>query len=470
MEGFKDVDHNVEDIMGLEQIADGDQYMEMLMFVTGYICLLAQSYNLILFDNDMSSWFSNKDCRVHSCWQHLCRKEASKIKFLHVLQSWDEDIKDQRRLCVHFNTLFAIKEVYDSIKSDCPSNVRSLLCYGPVHPYPVPIPAMNLKLLRVLDALTVRFYQIPLEIIKLVCLKYLSLNCNIELPASISNLLHLQFLIIHQYVRIIKCGVLSCMPMEIWDMQNLQYLNVQGRDMPTPNSNSNAILDKVYFLAGVGTKSCTREILKRIPNLRSLYISIVRKPYDEDNDSNPLSELANISEELQNLMCLSYAVQQPDMKWEAMVPLSMFPSSLRVLTLGGLGCPWHYMNYIGSMLPNLIALSLEHYAFRGPVWDIELRCFLKLETLIIEDTDLVELRAQDGSLPWLKHLSLRYCYKLKHLDWLCGNSEETPFVATILICDEKSQPDSQLVNRFTVKDIVSWNSVLAANARNGELD
>ncbi|XP_047953188.1 uncharacterized protein LOC125199032 [Salvia hispanica] len=340
-------------------------------------------------------------------------------------------MKDQRRLCAHSTTLFAIKEVYDSIKSDCSSTLRSFLCHGPAHRYPVPIHAMDFKLLRVLNTRNVRFFDIPPEILKLVCLKYLALGCNKELPGSISTLLHLQFLIILRYVHIIKRGVVPYIPMEIWDMKNLQYLEVWDRDLPTPNSNSNAILDRVSDLLGVTTKSCTTEILKRIPNLSCLSLIMMQKPYDEDDDSNSLSGLANISEELQNLKILSIDVVNPDMKWDTMVPLSMFPSSLLTLTLTGLGYPWQYMNEIGSMLPNLGILKLQYYAFQGRKWNIESSCFLKLVDLVIEDTDLVELRAQHGSLPWLKLVSLRYCYKLKHLDWLCGNSEETPVIELV---------------------------------------
>ncbi|XP_047954088.1 putative late blight resistance protein homolog R1A-10 [Salvia hispanica] len=409
----------------LDEVMDGLSTMEY--FVFGILRELSHNYHLLLYDFDTIYWFSNKRCRVHSCWQHLCKKEASRIKFLHVLQSCDEVMEGQRRLCAHSNTLFAIKEVYDSIKSDCSSTVRSLLCLGPDHPYPVPIHAMDFKLLRVLKTRNVRFFDMPPEILKLVCLKYLALTCNKELPASISTLLHLQILIIHRHVAIIKRGALSYMPMEIWDMQNLQYLDVMGRDMPTPNSNSNAILDRVSFLIGVTTKSCSTEILKRIPNLRRLSMIMMQKPYDEDDDCNLLSGLANISEELQNLKVLSIDVLNPDMKWETMLPLSMFPSNLLSLALSGLGYPWQYMNDIGSMLPNLGVLRLEDYAFRGPVWDIESSCFLKLQNLVIEDTDLVELR----SLPWLKLLSLRHCYKLKHLDWLSGNTRETPVIELV---------------------------------------
>ncbi|XP_047956583.1 disease resistance protein RPP8-like [Salvia hispanica] len=391
-------------------------------FLTILVGVLADWYHLLLFDYNLLSWFSNRECRVHSCWQYLCKKEASKIKFLHVLHSYDEVVKDQRRLSTHSNPLFAIKQVYDSIKSDCSSTVRSLLFYGPVHPYPVPIHAMDFKLLRVLNATRVRSYHIPPEILKLVCLKYLGLACNEELPVSISNLIHLQFLIIISYVKIIKRGAQPYMPMEIWDMQNLKFLQVGAGDLPTPNSDSNAILYKVSSILGVSTKSCTVQILKRIPNLSFLSLVSIGKPYDEDDDSNSLSGLANISEELQNLAFLEYNVLYPDMKCTAMVPLSMFPSCLRTLALSGLGHPWHYMNDIGSMLPNLTTVILQAYAFRGPTWDIESSCFTILESLVIEDTDLVEWRAQQGSLPRLKHLSLRYCYKLKHLHLIRDSS------------------------------------------------
>ncbi|XP_042011663.1 putative late blight resistance protein homolog R1A-10 [Salvia splendens] len=374
-------------------------------------------YNLVLLElSPEESWFSTKEFRVHSCWQHLCRKEASKIKFFHVLQSWDDVVKDQRRLCVHSNTLFAFKQVCDTIKSDCASTVRSLLCLGPYYQYPVPIHDMDFKLLRVLDAFKVRFYHIPRKILKLVCLKYLALTCNEEIPIFISKLLHLQFLIIGRHMNIQRRGVLSYMPRQIWDMQELQHIKVMGKDLPTPNS-SDACLGKLSNLVGVSAKSCTREILKRIPNLKNLVIVMELKPYDDDDDSNTLSRFGYISEELRNLVTLSYTVLNPDMKHGFMVPLSMFPSSLTRLELSGLGCPWKHTNDIGRLLPNLKILKLQQYAFQGQEWDIELGCFFKLETLIIGDTDLVRWRPQHGSLPRLELLSMRHCYKLQQLDW-----------------------------------------------------
>ncbi|XP_042013018.1 putative late blight resistance protein homolog R1A-4 isoform X2 [Salvia splendens] len=419
-------------------------------FVFRCMVELGKRYQLVLLGLDRLSWFSNKDFRVHSCWQHLCINEARKIKFLHVLQSLEddmEDMKDQRRLCAHSNTLFSFKEVHDSIKSDCAHNARSLLCYGPYHQYSVPMHAMDFKLLRVLEALQVRFYGIPLEILKLVCLKYLALTCNKDLPASISNLFHLQFLIIHRNMHIKKCGVLSYVPMEIWEMQELLFIDILGRELPTPNSN--ATLDKLSFLFGVSAKSCTREILKRMPNLMKLLILSEREPYDDDDDKNPLCGLEYISEELRNLKFLNYSVVNPEMKYVSRVPLSMFPTSLTVLHLSGLGCPWKHIIDIGLLLPNLETLRLEHYAFQGPEWDIVPGCFLKLQTLIIGDTDLVRWRIQHGSLPKLDLLTIRHCYKLQQLDWMRGPSMVTKptielFFAAFLFEMREVLLDSQL--------------------------
>ncbi|XP_042015760.1 putative late blight resistance protein homolog R1B-12 [Salvia splendens] len=401
-------------------------------FVAQCMGNLATWHHLVIYQFNAHSWFSKKECRVHSCWQHVCKKEASKIKFLHVLQSCDDDVKDQRRLCTHCNSLFAFKQVYNSIKSTCASTVRSLLCLGPYHQYPVPIHAMNFKLLRVLDAFNVRFYHIPLDIMKLVNLNYLALTCNGELPISISNLFHLQSLTIYPHVNIKKRGAPLYVPVEIWDMKELHHIHIFGRDLPTPRSD--ATLDKLSSLFGVSSKSCIRENLKRIPHLKSLEIMMELKPYDDDDDINPLSGLAYIAKELHKLFILTYKVMNPDMKHGCMVPLSMFPSSLTKLNLSGLGCLWKHMNDIGSLLPNLKSLELTHYAFQGPEWNIEVGCFLKLKTLIIEDTDLVRLRLQHGSLPSLDLLSIRHCYKLQQVDWTCDPSMVTKPTIELVEC------------------------------------
>ncbi|XP_057810257.1 putative late blight resistance protein homolog R1A-10 [Salvia miltiorrhiza] len=276
---------------------------------------------------------------------------------------------------------------------------------------------MGFKLLKVLETVKVRFYHIPTEILKLLYLRLLALICNADLPPSISNLFNLQVLIIYPYMNIKKRGVQSYMPVQIWDLEELQHIEIMGTDLPTPNT-YDATLNKLITLLGVSANSCTWEVLKRTPNLKRLSIHVELKPYDDDSDeTNPLSCLSYISQ-LQNLVNLEYSIWNPEMKYELhTIPLSMFPSHLNDLRLRGLGYPWKYMNDIGSLLPNLQHLNLKSYAFRGPMWEIKPGSFLKLTTLQIKDTDLVQWRPQHGSFPELKVLSMKHCYKLQQLDW-----------------------------------------------------
>ncbi|XP_057812368.1 putative late blight resistance protein homolog R1B-17 isoform X2 [Salvia miltiorrhiza] len=413
---------------------------------------LSMWYHVVLDKSrEDEPWFWYRKYRVHSCWQHMCRVEASRIKFLHVIQSCDDVIKDQRRLCSHWNSLLCFKQVSDSIKNDCASTVRSLLCFG--HPYPIPIQAMGFKLLRVLHVGQVRFYHISTEIFKLVCLRLLAITYNGDLPASISNLFQLQFLIIYRHMIIKKLGVQSYMPVQIWDMQELEHIEIPGKDLPTP-STDDATLNKLIRLYGVSANSCTREVLKRIPNLKELEIVVELKPYDDDDEVNPLSSLSYISE-LRNLGTLCYRIRNPEIRREfpTIFHPSMFPSSLGCLELIGVGYPWGSLNDIGSLLPNLEFLRLECYAFRGPEWEIKPGSFLNLIDLRIEDTDLVQWRAQRGSLPRLRILRMKHCYKLQQLDL----SDDQSSITTIKLVDCNPLAvacANQLKDKFSFKLIV----------------
>ncbi|KAL0385140.1 UNVERIFIED_CONTAM: hypothetical protein Sradi_2908300 [Sesamum radiatum] len=93
----------------------------------------------------------------------------------------------------------------------------------------------RIRLLRVLDALTIRFYGFPTELVKLIRLRYLSFTYNGKLPASISKLCNLEYLIVHQYLSIRSSRAHhSNLPMEIWDMKQLRHLQVMGSDLPDP--------------------------------------------------------------------------------------------------------------------------------------------------------------------------------------------------------------------------------------------
>ncbi|KAL7153030.1 hypothetical protein ABFS83_04G137700 [Erythranthe nasuta] len=379
-------------------------------------CLRQLSHKNVVMVHKKSYCNAIKSCGLHSSFWHLCNKEARKNKFFCALNSLadclaEEDPKSQRRLCVRNNVLFGIQDAYDSIASLL--SVRSLLCTGPYHQYPVPI-CLSLRSLTILDAITIRCYEFPMEVVKLVHLRYLTLTYDKSLPASISELLNLQYLIVRRHLSI-KNSIRNSyyLPVEIWDMQELKHLQVMGSDLPHPYC-EDSLLPNLLTLLDVSPKSCINNVLERIPNLEKLGIRIESAP---DNVEPPLLFLDRISQ-IHKPSTLKCVIINPKITSGIDVApraaLSTLPSSLVKLTLSGCGFPWEEMSKISS-LPNLKLLKLRCYAFRGPKWEIQEEEFEKLEFLLIEDTDLVNLTVLGDSLSRLQLLSIKHCYKLQKI-------------------------------------------------------
>ncbi|KAL0385109.1 UNVERIFIED_CONTAM: putative disease resistance protein RXW24L [Sesamum radiatum] len=362
-----------------------------------------------------SSFAIIKTCKLHPAFLHLCMRENGKEKLFHVVNSsGNQGIESQRRFCMHNNVLFGIKGVRELMASV--SNARSLLCFGPHHKYPVPICFGSFNLLRVLDALSMRFYGFPNEVTILVKLRYLAFTYNGKLPASISKLQNLEYLIVHQYLSIISFEAHRWyLPIEIWNMQQLRHLEVIGSDLPKPSSDI-ACLPNLLTLSGISSHSCTTEVLERIPNLVKLGIQIRSAP---DNDFvEPLFGfdcLANL-DQLDTLKC---CVLNPIGRSQIAISVSphaqIFPSNIRKLTLSGLGFPWEYMSTI-AQLQNLRALKLRCNAFQGQDWTTYKGEFSKLRYLLLEDIDLRYWTAHHPKcFRRLDYLTIRHCYKLERI-------------------------------------------------------
>ncbi|XP_012839892.1 PREDICTED: uncharacterized protein LOC105960272 [Erythranthe guttata] len=360
-----------------------------------------------------------KTCRLYSPFWYLCNKEANKDKFIHDLNSVDdaseeEDLKNQRRLCIRNNTLFGIRDVYDSMESI--PTARSLLCTGPYHQYPVPL-CLGLRLLRILDALNIRQYEFPTHVVHLVQQMYLSLTFEGNISPSISKLWNLRYLIVCRHMIIVESDGKSSpdLPTEIWNMRKLNHLQVMGSDLPHPPCEG-SLLPNLLTLSDVSPQSCTKDILERIPKLKKLRIRIELAP-----DANePLSCFDHISHlrELKILKCVivcpkivSVVVDVP------LAPLSIFPPSLEKLTMSGsYGYAWKELSKISS-LPKLKELKLQCYAFQGPKWEVHWDEFPALEFLFIEDIDLVQWKLKDYKYCFknLERISVKHCYKLEKM-------------------------------------------------------
>ncbi|XP_047957070.1 putative late blight resistance protein homolog R1A-10 [Salvia hispanica] len=358
-----------------------------------------------------------KTCWLHSSWRHVCREEASKNKFYHVLNKLIdaelETIKGQRCLCLENNMLFGIKEFCNLVRLNCASSARSLLFYGPYHQYPIPTD-VGFMLLREIDALTQRFYTFPIEVLSLVQLRYLALTCNGELPPTISKLFKLRVLIIHPHIHIRRCGAPSYVPSQIWDMKELEHIEILGKSLAAPSHVVS--LEKLKTLVGVNASICiVSELSRRIPNIKKLGIQIELTPYDDHNDL--LSCFGCIST-FKSLETLKLSITNPVVKHGHVYPVTphslKLPRNLKKLHLSGTGFPWEYMDVIGS-LPYLEALKLRSYAIQGSHWKTENDIFSHLQFLLIEESDLVRWKLGNNSFPQLKYLSMKHCYKLEEI-------------------------------------------------------
>ncbi|KAH6761585.1 hypothetical protein C2S52_019018 [Perilla frutescens var. hirtella] len=352
-----------------------------------------------------------KTCGLHSSLWYLSRREATEAKFCHVLNVLndcsDNYLEGQSRLSFHNNILFGIKDVCQSVEDKCTSTAHSLLCYGLYQPYQVPV-CFGLNKLQELDALTIRFYEFPMEVLLLGELRYLALTLNGKVPASVSQLSKLQFLIVDRHMSIKSYTELSTyLPMEIWDMKELKHLQVMGSDLlPDPRGS----LESLLKLSNVSAHSCTEGVLKAIPNLRKLGVRIESVPNDGGESIVCFDHIYHL-EKLASLKCV---VVNPE-SVPRFALSSSFPRNLRKLTLSGLGCSWGELSKIAS-LP-LQVLKLRNYACRGPKWEVEERRFISLKSLVIEDSDLEEWIVGSGNLKNLRSLRVKHCYKLQRICW-----------------------------------------------------
>lgn len=383
-------------------------------------CLLELvNRSLVMVCHKGTSSYGVQTCRLNSVLWHLSNDEATKNQFFHAYDDSVQGMKNQRRFSIRNCILLRIKGIHDSMM-DSVATARSLVCTGPYHQYQLPV-CFELRLLRVLDILVIRFYKFPIEVVKLIHLRHLAITCDENLPTSISKLWNLQFLIVSRHLRIKSFGDSSSyLPMEIWDMKELRHLQVTGSSLPTPNCGT--MLPNLVTLLDMSPNGCTEEVLKAIPNLKKLGLRVELAP----GDAMPYHYLDHISNSLSQLESIKCNVVNPEVGFEvvALPPhLWMFSSNLVKLSLSGLGYPWIYMRKFCCWLGNLEVLKLKCYAFQGEKWKLCDDGFRKLKHLIIEDTDLVWWKTTTFSLGELRHLSIKHCYNLEELPHFMGHVE-----------------------------------------------
>ncbi|KAL7160392.1 hypothetical protein ABFS83_01G091900 [Erythranthe nasuta] len=348
-----------------------------------------------------------KNTRLHFTFRSLCVSEAKSEKFFHILKKYTdctpENIKRQQRLCVHNNVVLALTQVHEWM--ELVPNAQSLLCFGPKQQYPVLLP-LCLRLLKVLDALALRFYEFPHQLLALVHLTHLSITCDRELPNSISTLSNLEVLIFtrHHNIKLSNNGPVY-LPIDIWNVHKLRQLYCEGFDLPPPPDNSH--LENLLTVSGVSAHSCITEVLSRIPNLNRIAVQI-ESAHDSTETFNFFGQFASVYKEFESFKC---GVVNPNLSSQIIRSVPNFPMNIRKISLSGCGLPWENMEVIAS-LPYLKVLKLRWYAFCGPLWKTRTGQFPKLEFLLLEDLDIEYLEFSSRHLRWV---IVSHCYKLENI-------------------------------------------------------
>ncbi|KAL0318448.1 UNVERIFIED_CONTAM: hypothetical protein Sangu_2001000 [Sesamum angustifolium] len=232
---------------------------------------------------------------------------------------------------------------------------------------------------------------------KLRCLKVKGYN-RIEknqkhiVPGTISLLWNLQILDLGHS----KTVSLS----EVWEMPKLRRLSINSSLPDVLEGQDSTILENLSTLSSSRGFSCSEEIVKRIPNLKKLYV-VWPVSLDKLALFNKLESFS-----LKYNFCRLEDID--------------FPTSLKKLSLSRCLFPWEKMTIIGSSLPNLEVLKLNN-AFKGREWNPVEGEFLRLKVLSIKNHDLEQWGAEDIHFPNLHGLYLEEMFELKDIPLSIGD-------------------------------------------------
>ncbi|KAH0749425.1 hypothetical protein KY290_028657 [Solanum tuberosum] len=340
-----------------------------------------------------------KTCGVHDLIRDLILREAEKEKFLEVTRIHEaanpsaEKLRSARRYCFH--------SCDQTVFWKLSSIIRTLHFFDGFQKLSKQVPLLvSFKLLRVLAILNVTFQTFPLEITKLVQLRYLQFTCYDDIHWSVSKLYNLQTFILGYGV----AGLLPpTIPAGIWQMSNLRHLHIGDFfSFPIPSNK----LQNLQELSRLALTSCTSELFSAIPNLKKLKII-----------GNYLMEMKR--ERLNSLSCLKkleILKYRDDGIQPSQIPSKyVLPASLKRLTLSCTSLPWKDMANVIT-LPNLEVLKIKDNGFLGDEWMLnDEEIFKQLKFLLISWTGLKHWKAGSVNFPKLQRLFLKRCMNLEKI-------------------------------------------------------
>ncbi|XP_047948170.1 putative late blight resistance protein homolog R1B-12 isoform X1 [Salvia hispanica] len=337
-------------------------------------------------------------------------------------QALDENY--ERRLTIGYPDLKRLARAYASTLRSCLTFQSSESSLAGLRKF---------KLLRVLDVVDTDAYSLPAPVFELFHLRYLAFGCPMEVPHAISRLQNLRVLLVHHSKRLRQHSKDNVdLPQEIWLLPLLTHLVSFFDLLPDPEGVASA-LKELLTLNVVKKLICTEQIMGLLYNLKKLAIT-----YSGDKYPNEDYQLHNLVL-LTQLEKLTLVVKKGSLLQVKSKPV--FPKTLKKLTLSGWRFPWEYMKAIAA-LPELQVLKLTDHAFEGGAWSTfdyendydeesdyeEVELFVKLEYMLIQESDLEDWETESYHFPALKRLVLNRCGKLKKISEDMGNILELKLI------------------------------------------
>ncbi|MCD7463476.1 hypothetical protein HAX54_050695 [Datura stramonium] len=364
-----------------------------------------------------------KACGMHDLLRDFCLREAEMTKFMHVMRT-DPQVPtletrkhDVRRFSFHTKTY----------SNDCfklsPVLSRSFYFFGEFMVSPSLSPKFDLlsrfKLLRVLDIFHHKFSSFPIEMTKLIHLRYLAVASEGNLPASISELQNLQTLIYRQLKMHEKTAIL---PGKIWTITNLRHIHLEKSSyLSSPKSItriSRKKMDPALEMSNLEEfstlcfSSCTSEVFTGLPNLRRLNIRETPSESIRKYMGECLIDMSTLGK-LEALKC--FYIPQSKHSHPNSIKRFVFPTSLKRLNLSGSRFPWEDISSLVN-LPNLEELKLKSNACHSEVWRLsDEEKFKKLKFLLISGTNLKHWYVSSDNFPHLQRVVLKNCIYLEKI-------------------------------------------------------
>ncbi|PHT44490.1 hypothetical protein CQW23_13648 [Capsicum baccatum] len=259
---------------------------------------------------------------------------------------------------------------------------------------------IHFKLLKVLELRHREIDNFPLQILSLIWLRYLSLQCRVEnlnIPPEICRLWNLQTFIVQGPSR----PVIITFPEEIWALMQLRHLKLPefyrpNRPSISADKGSHMGLSNIQTISYSSLDCCTKEVILGVKNVKEL--GIRGNKIDSNGLLNNLVHLQQL-ETLSFIFCFK------------LLPASAkaFPATLKKLKLERIYISWSYLDIIAE-LPNLEVLKLMLNARDGIEWHPNISGFTRLKVLLINKNYLEYWKSTND-----ERLMIRRCYHLKEI-------------------------------------------------------